>query len=171
MTRAFVCEALRRRVHFAPNPCQFGPWTLHSAPAVSSPQPSCARGLMTWRPLCGFSIALPNDRFWQVGDRTGRQPTESLKPLYLGLFGDLQRIVDFNSEVAHRALQLRVAQEQLHDAEVLGSPIYQRRLRPPQGVRAIALASRPISRIQPRAIRAYCRVDRCGDECSRLGNR
>jgi hypothetical protein len=77
------------------------------------------------------------DRFWPVGVLTGRQPVESLRPLYFCLFGDLQCIVNLNSEVAHRALQFRVAQEQLHDAQVLGSPVNQRRLRTSQGVRAI----------------------------------
>lgn len=43
------------------------------------------------------------------------KPAESLEPLHFRLFGDLQRIVNFDSEVTHRALQLRVTQEQLHD--------------------------------------------------------
>jgi hypothetical protein len=48
-----------------------------------------------------------------------RQPTEPIKPLHLGLLGDFQRIINFDSEIAHRALQPGVAEEQLHNSEVL----------------------------------------------------
>jgi hypothetical protein len=39
-----------------------------------------------------------------------RQPTDSIKPLYFCLLGDLQRIVNLDSEVAHRALELAVSE-------------------------------------------------------------
>jgi hypothetical protein len=48
---------------------------------------------------------MPDDRSWPVGDHMRRQPTEPIKPLHLGLLGDLQRIVDLDSKIAHGALQ------------------------------------------------------------------
>ena len=39
--------------------------------------------------------------------------------LDLGLLGHLQRVIDLDSEVTHRALQLGVAQKELHRPEVL----------------------------------------------------
>jgi hypothetical protein len=62
---------------------------------------------------------------WPVGGQTSRQPAESLEPLHLGLFGDLQRIVNFDSEVAHRALQFGMAEQQLHHSEILCSSVDQ----------------------------------------------
>jgi hypothetical protein len=75
---------------------------------------------------------------WPVGDRRCRQPVESLQPLHLSLLGDLQCIVNFDSEVAHRALQLRMAQEELHYTQVFGSAVAAPRgveARPPRGGR------------------------------------
>ena len=46
-----------------------------------------------------------------VDDQMRRQPIESIKPLHLGLLGDLQRIVNLDSEIAQRALQLGVAEQ------------------------------------------------------------
>jgi hypothetical protein len=54
-----------------------------------------------------------------------RQPTEPIKPLHLGLLGDLQSIVNLDSEIAHRTLQLGVAEEQLHNSEILCSSVDQ----------------------------------------------
>ena len=66
-----------------------------------------------------------NDRSWPVGEQMRRQPAESIKSLNLGLLGDLQRIVNLNSEVAHRAFQLGVAEQQLHYPEILCSSVDQ----------------------------------------------
>jgi hypothetical protein len=88
-----------------------------------------------------------------------------------GLLGTFQRIVNFDSEVADCALKLDVAEEQLYHSQVLCSSIDQGRLRSPQCVRAVGASVKPISRIQPPTMRAYCRVDRCGDAWSRLGNK
>ena len=63
--------------------------------------------------------------------------------LYLGLFGNLQCIVNFNPQVPYGAFQLRVAQQQLHCPQVLGSPVDQGGLGPAQRVRAV------VGRIQP----------------------
>jgi hypothetical protein len=52
------------------------------------------------------------------------------------LLGDRQGIVDLDAEVADRALDLRVTEEQLHGAEVAGAAINQGSLSPPQGVSA-----------------------------------
>ena len=77
------------------------------------------------------------DHSWPVGDRTWLPTGELQKPRYLCLLGDLQRIINFDSEIAHGAFQFRVAQEQLYDPEILRSSVYQRRFRPPEGVRPI----------------------------------
>lgn len=41
------------------------------------------------------------------------------------LLGDFQSVVDFDTHVTHGRLPLRVAQEQLHNSEVLGASIDQ----------------------------------------------
>ena len=68
-----------------------------------------------------FAVREPaelNAPSWPVGEEMRRQPAESIKSLHLGLLGDLQRIVNFDLEVAHRALQLRVTQMQLYYSPV-----------------------------------------------------
>ena len=54
-----------------------------------------------------------------------RQPTEPIKPLHLSLLRDLQRIVNLDSRIAHGALELGVAEQQLHHSEVLCSSVDQ----------------------------------------------
>jgi len=66
-----------------------------------------------------------NDSVLSVNDQMHRQPTEPIKPLHLGLLGDLQRIVNLDSELAHCALQLGVAEQQLHYPEILCSSVDQ----------------------------------------------
>ena len=46
----------------------------------------------------------------------------------LGLFRDLQRVVDLYAEISYRAFELRVSQEKLNGCEVLCTSIDQRRL-------------------------------------------
>ena len=75
-----------------------------------------------------FAVREPaelNAHSWPVGEEMRRQPAESIKSLHLGLLGDLQRIVNLNSEVAHRAFQLGVAEQQLHYPEILCSSVDQ----------------------------------------------
>ena len=60
-----------------------------------------------------------------------------LKSSYLGLFCHLECIVDFDAEVAYRALQLRMTEEQLDSPEILGAPVDQRCLRPPHRVSTV----------------------------------
>ena len=66
-----------------------------------------------------------NDSSWPVGDPMRRQPTEPIKPLHLSVLRDLQRIVNLDSKIAHGALELGVAEQQLHHSEVLCSSVDQ----------------------------------------------
>ena len=55
----------------------------------------------------------------------------------LGLLRDLQGIVDLDAEIPHSGFQLGVSEEQLDRAQVLGSTVDQRRLRPAHRVRTV----------------------------------
>jgi hypothetical protein len=68
-----------------------------------------------------------------------------LSPSLLRYF---ERIIDFDPQVADRALDLRVATEKLHGSEVLGSAIDQCRLRPSHRMRSVGRAIESISRTQ-----------------------
>jgi hypothetical protein len=46
------------------------------------------------------------------------------------LLGDLERVIDLDAEVPHRALQFAVAKKKLHRPKILGSSVDQRRLGP-----------------------------------------
>ena len=48
----------------------------------------------------------------------------------LGLFRQLQGVIDLDSEISHSAFNFAVAQEQLHGPQVLRSLVDQRRFRP-----------------------------------------
>ena len=61
----------------------------------------------------------------------------------LRLLGDLERVIDLDTEVPHRRLELRVPEQQLHRPKVLGAPIDQCRLRPSHGVRSVVSAVQP----------------------------
>ena len=80
---------------------------------------------MSERPLRRVLDPHLDARSWLVGEQMRRQPAESIKSLHLGLLGDLQRIVNLNSEVAHRAFQLGVAEQQLHYPKILCSSVDQ----------------------------------------------
>jgi hypothetical protein len=58
---------------------------------------------------------------------------------------DIKRIVDLDAEVAHRALNLGVAQEQLIRAQVASAPIDKGGLSPAHGMRGV------LERVQPDA--------------------
>lgn len=55
----------------------------------------------------------------------------SLAELHLSLLGDLQRIVDLDSEVSDGALKFAVAEEKLNRPQVPGPPVDQRRFGAP----------------------------------------
>src|SRR5437762_2764955 len=55
-----------------------------------------------------------------------------------------QRVVDLNPKVADCALDLRMAEEQLHGAEISRALVDQRRLSAPQRVGAVGLGSSPM---------------------------
>ena len=51
---------------------------------------------------------------------------------HVSLFGHLKRVVDLNAEVARGALDLGVSEQELHSAQVAGSPVDQRDFGPAQ---------------------------------------
>ena len=55
----------------------------------------------------------------------------SQRVLHLGLLGDLQRVVDLNSEVSDGALKLAMAEEKLDGPKIPRPPVYQRRFGAP----------------------------------------
>jgi hypothetical protein len=76
-----------------------------------------------------------------------------------GLLRQLQSVFYLDTVVANRAFELRVAQEELHRAQVLGgSSIDQGWLCAADGTVSVAAGSRPTSSTQESAIRAYCLV-------------
>lgn len=89
----------------------------------------------------------------------------------LGLLRRLKGIVDFNAEIANRAFQLRVSEQQLQRPKVLRPPENQRSFCAAHRVGTVCRIVKPIDATQRCTIRAYCRVDRCDDVCNRLGNR
>ena len=66
-------------------------------------------------------------RSWPVSDRRIRR---SLTRLHLGLLGDLQCIVDLDSEIPNGAFEFGMAEEKLNGPEISCSPIDQRGFRP-----------------------------------------
>jgi hypothetical protein len=65
-------------------------------------------------------------------------PTGVGYPLYFGLLGHFQGIIDLDAEVADRTLQLGVPEQQLNGPKILGPVVDQGRLRSPECVRAVA---------------------------------
>jgi hypothetical protein len=57
----------------------------------------------------------------------GKRPSSDGRtcPLYLGLFGQFQRIVDFYSQVSYGAFEFGVAKQELHGPKILGPPVHQ----------------------------------------------
>ena len=53
----------------------------------------------------------------------GRSPCQSSN---FRLLGELESIVNLDTEIANRTLQLRVSEQQLDGAQILGTPINQR---------------------------------------------
>ena len=57
--------------------------------------------------------------------------------LNLGLFRNLQRVIDFNAEVAHRAFELGMPEQQLNCPQILRALVDQRGLCSPHRVRSV----------------------------------
>ena len=53
-----------------------------------------------------------------------RYPTEPIKPLHVVLLGYFQCIINLDSEMANRALQLGVTEQQLHHLEIICSSAF-----------------------------------------------
>src|SRR5580692_4928111 len=67
----------------------------------------------------------------------GKRPLAGPHLLHLRLLSHLEGIVDFDTEVADRALELRMSKQKLDCAEVLRSPVDQCRLRATHRVRSV----------------------------------
>jgi hypothetical protein len=68
---------------------------------------------------------------WPVSDRRTRwRSLTSLVNLHLGLLGDLQCIVDLDSEIPNGAFEFGMAEEKLNGPDISCSPIDQRGFRP-----------------------------------------
>ena len=65
-----------------------------------------------------------NGRCYPDGDQMRRYPTEPIKPLHVVLLGYLQCIINLDSEMANRALQLGVTEQQLHHLEIFCSSAF-----------------------------------------------
>ena len=57
--------------------------------------------------------------------------------LHLGLLGDLQRVINLDSQIPDRAFELRVSEQDLHCPEILGPLVDQGRLGAPQRMGAV----------------------------------
>ena len=54
-----------------------------------------------------------------------------------GLRGNFESVVDLDAEVSHGALELRMAEEQLHGSQIPGSPVDEGWLGTPDRVRSV----------------------------------
>jgi predicted metal-binding protein len=56
----------------------------------------------------------------------GKRPSSDGRscPLYLGLFGEFQRIIKLYSRISNGAFQLDVAKQELHGPKILGPPVH-----------------------------------------------
>jgi hypothetical protein len=77
------------------------------------------------------------DRLLTAGERPSEQPPTGLSRLHFGLLSHFKRVVDFDAEVSHRALELGMSEQQLHGPEVLRPPIDQRRFGAAQRMGAV----------------------------------
>jgi hypothetical protein len=66
-----------------------------------------------------------------------RAPSTPFACLHVNALSDRQGVLDFNAQVANRAVKLGVAQQELHRADVAGFSVDERGLRPPQRMCAI----------------------------------
>jgi hypothetical protein len=73
-------------------------------------------------------------RLWRVGDHRHEAGGRGLE---LDLLGDIQSVIHLNPEISDGALQLRMAEEELHSAQVASLTIDLGSLRAPHRVRAI----------------------------------
>jgi len=78
----------------------------------------------------------------------------------LDFFGDIERVVDLDAEVAHSTFYLSVAQEQLNRSQVAGAAVEVALVRRMECV-AYLRGSMPIPLTHSPTRRAYWRVDRC----------
>lgn len=68
---------------------------------------------------------------------TSKQKRPLMTVLDLGLLGDFEGVINFDTQVSDRGLQLGEAEQRLHGSEVLGAPIDQSCLVPSHRVRPV----------------------------------
>jgi hypothetical protein len=74
------------------------------------------------------------------------------------LLGYRQSIVDIDAQIPHRALNLRMTEQELNGPEIACATVNQGRLRPPQRVCTVDVRIEPMSTSQSDKRRAYWRV-------------
>ena len=72
---------------------------------------------------------------WALAALAAAQCRARLAPRTVPDAGSLERVIDLYAEVSDCRLQLGMAQQQLHSAQVLSAPVDQRRLRPAHRMR------------------------------------
>ncbi len=106
-------------------------------------------------------------RSWPASDR-GRRPLPILLVSDFGLPRHVQGIINLNSEVSDGALELGMTEQQLNRSEILGSLVDQSSL---GAVGSVLAGVQSDASTHDFTIRAYCRVEICGERVMRLGNR
>ena len=91
--------------------------------------------------------------------------------LDVDLLSDAECVFQFNAQIANGAIDLGVAEQQLHRAQVAGFTVNLRRLcYDASECVPYPLGSSPIAVTQSRTNLPYCRVEMCGRSWNRLGN-
>jgi hypothetical protein len=75
-----------------------------------------------------------------------------------GAFGESKRVLYVDAEIPDRALNLRMAEQDLNGPKISGLLVSNRGFRPPERVRAVVLATKADARHPLVHSRAYCRV-------------
>src|SRR5262249_34716581 len=88
--------------------------------------------------ICDQSRVAASLRPLAQSDRRGTGRTGPLCPgrSDIDLFRCRERVIDLDAEIADRALDLRVTEQELHGAKIPGAPVDQGRLCPPQRMRS-----------------------------------
>lgn len=87
------------------------------------------------RPLHGRPVTKLSSR--AAASSLGRAAAPVLVGSDFRLLRDLERVIDVGAEVPASRLELVMSEQQLHRSKVSGTPIDQRRLRPPYRVGAV----------------------------------
>src|SRR5271154_4190969 len=89
----------------------------------------------------------------------------------LDLLGNAERVIDLDAEIAHRAFELCVAEQQLNHSQIPCPLVDLGRLCTPHRVSDVGGAVQPGARDPGVDDPGICRVERCGCSRKRLGKR